>query len=170
LIRSILIALLAFLLSGCVANPPLPSRPSLAAINAFAFSGRVSVRQDESRHHASIDWRHTSAKDEILLTTPLGQGLAEITRDADGARLLLADGRRFAAADWSALSEEIFGFRLPLKTSARWLLGMTGDTEGWRIAVVERESAAPDALPAVIELERDDIAVRLKIDAWSDIE
>ena len=135
----------------------------------FSFSGRLTVRQGETRHHVNIDWQHDSAHDTILLATPLGQGVAEIERDSAGARLMLADKRRFEADDWGTLAEQIFGFHLPLRGSARWLLGEPTDTEGWHITVVERESKAPGALPTVIELEHNDIAVRLKIDEWSEI-
>jgi outer membrane biogenesis lipoprotein LolB len=38
--------------------------------------------------------------------------------------------------------------------------------DGWQIAYLVYESAAPDALPTLIELRRDDIDVRLKIDTW----
>ncbi len=174
LIRTIFagaLAALTLFLAGCVSNPPLPVRPSTAAVTGFSFTGRIAVRQGETRHHAKLDWHHGNAGDEILVTTPLGQGVAEITRDASGARLLLADQRRFYAADWSELSQEVFGFRLPLKASAHWLLGNEADTEGWRISVIERESTAPDALPTLIELEhgREDISVRLKIDEWSEV-
>lgn len=157
------------LLAGCAAVPQHPLRPPVAEITAFAISGRIAVRQGAVRHYAQIDWRHTPARDEILLATPLGQGMAEIERDAAGARLTLADKRSYEAADWSELSDKIFGFRLPLGASVRWLLGENADAEGWRTTVVERESDAPDALPSVIELERDDIAVRLKIDEWTDV-
>lgn len=170
MIRAIIFFALVVLLSGCAVVAPLPARPPAGEIAQFAFVGRIAVRQGEVRHHAKIDWRHTPAMDEILLATPLGQGLAELARDATGARLVLADQRRFAADDWSALSQQVFGFALPLETSARWLLGDTAVTEGWRVTIVERESAAADALPIVIELERDDIAVRLKIDEWSEVQ
>jgi outer membrane lipoprotein LolB len=160
---------LALLMAGCAAVPVVPSHPALQEITQFAFVGRLAVRQGESRHHVNVDWRHGVTTDEILLTTPLGQGVAEIVRDATGARLTLADKRRFAADDWSTLSQQVFGFPLPLKASARWLLGDIGATEGWRVMVVERESAAADALPVVIELERDDIAIRLKIDEWIEV-
>ncbi|MDX9994358.1 MAG: outer membrane lipoprotein LolB [Rhodocyclaceae bacterium] len=156
-------------LAGCASQQPLPPRPPLADITAFALNGRIAVRQGETRHYVKIDWRHAPAYDAILLATPLGQGVAEIERDAAGARLTLADQRRFVAEDWGTLTEQIFGFRLPLQASARWLLGEVKDAEGWRIRVVEREADATDALPTVIELERDDILVRLKIDEWSDV-
>jgi outer membrane lipoprotein LolB len=170
LIRPLLLCLL--LLAGCATSPPLhplPPRPAADAITAFAFYGRLAVRQGESRHHMKIDWRHTAARDDILLATPLGQGVAEIVRDAVGARLTLADKRSFTADDWGMLAEQVFGFRLPLSATSRWLLGTPADAEGWRMRVIERESEAPDALPTVIELERDDIHVRLKIDEWSEV-
>lgn len=169
MIRKPFPALLALLLAACAASPPLPPRPPAAEIAAFAFSGRIAVRQGEARHHVRIDWRHAAAGDEVLLTTPLGQGVAEIARDAAGARLKLADGRAFAGADWDLLSAEVFGFRLPLGASARWLLGESGETAGWRVNVLERESERPGALPTLIEFERDDVAVRLKIDEWSEV-
>lgn len=156
------------LLAGC-ATVPEPARPAADAIVAFAFYGRLAVRQGGTRHHVKVDWRHTDVRDEILLTTPLGQGVAEVVRDASGARLTLADQRRFEAEDWGMLAEQVFGFRLPLRHSSRWLLGEAGDLEGWQVRVIERESAAPDALPTVIELERDDIHVRLKIDEWTEL-
>lgn len=164
--RAFWFGLLALLLVGCAAVPSVPQRPSASEITQFAFVGRLAVRQGETRHHVNVDWRHDPARDEILLTTPLGQGVAEIVRDAAGARLTLADKRRFAADDWSTLSQQVFGFPLPLKASARWLLGDSVATDGWRVTVVEREAEQVDALPTVIELERDDIVVRLKIDEW----
>lgn len=167
MIRPLLLCVL--LITGC-ATHPLPPRPTTESIATFAFNGRLAVRQGDTRHHVRIDWRHDAARDDILLTTPLGQGVAEITRDAGGARLLLADQREFTAADAGTLAEQVFGFRLPLDHAARWLLGEPGNIAPWRATVVERESAAANALPSVIELEHDDIHVRLKIDEWSEVQ
>jgi outer membrane lipoprotein LolB len=160
---------LALFLAGCAAVPVVSQHPAAPDISQFSFLGRLAVRQGETRYHVNVDWHHDARRDEILLTTPLGQGVAEIVRDAAGARLTLADKRSFVADDWSALSRQVFGFPLPLNASARWLVGDITATEGWRVTVIERESAAAEALPTVIELERDDIAVRLKIDEWSEV-
>ncbi len=168
--RVLVLWAVALLLAGCATVGTLPQRPAVQDITRFAFVGRLAVRQGETRHHVNIDWRHDARSDAILLTTPLGQGIAELVRDAGGARLTLADKRSHAAADWGALSQQVFGFPLPLGASPRWLLGELAATEGWRVTVVERESAAADALPRVIELERDDIAVRLKIDEWIEVQ
>lgn len=163
--------LLVCLLAGCAQHPATetPGRPPAGKINAFTLTGRLAVRQGEQRHHVQIDWQHDDKNDRILLATPLGQGIAELSRDSGGARLELADHRRFSAADWDALAVEVFGIRLPLSGATRWLLGDVADTEGWQVRILDRESTAPHALPIDLEFERDDLAVRLKVDAWNDV-
>ena len=146
-----------------------PERPATDDIRAFAFNGRIAVKQGETRYYAKVDWRHDEAQDAIILTTPIGQGVAEIVRDAAGARLTLADRRRYEAPDWSTLAQQLFGFHLPLAGSERWLLGNTLPVEGWLLTVHEREGDQPDGLPTLLELERDDITVRIKIDDWSEV-
>lgn len=138
-------------------------------LTAFAFEGRVSVRQGEIRHHANIYWRHGSGRDEILLTTPLGQGVAELSRDASGARLVMADRREYAAPDWETLSARVFGSPLPLDGLPAWLSGRPPAVgNGWRIDYLDYQSEAADALPTLIELKRDEMELRLKIDEWSE--
>ncbi|MFN4148777.1 MAG: lipoprotein insertase outer membrane protein LolB [Rhodocyclaceae bacterium] len=156
-------------LAGCAAVPITPPRPAGADISRFALAGRLTVRQAETRHHVDIDWRHTPEGDRILLTTPFGQGVAELARDEVGARLMLADGRRFEADDWNELARKMFGVALPLEGATRWLLGDLSETGGWRVMIRERENDAAEGLPTLIELERDDIAVRFKIDEWLEV-
>ncbi|MFN3883797.1 MAG: lipoprotein insertase outer membrane protein LolB [Rhodocyclaceae bacterium] len=156
-------------LAGCAAAPIALPRAAPADIGQFALSGRLAVRQAEARHHVHVDWRHTPYDDILLLTTPLGQGVAELARDDFGARLTLADGRHFVAADWNQLALEALGIPLPLDGAIRWLLGDLSDTGGWRVMILERENGSPDGLPTLIELERDDIAVRFKIDEWLEV-
>lgn len=156
-------------LAACAVAPVEAPRPARADITRFALTGRLAVRQIDARHHVNVDWRHTPEQDRILLTTPFGQGVAELVRDAGGARLALVDGRRYEADDWNALAREVFGVALPLEGARRWLLGDLSDTGGWRVSVLERENGLPDGLPTLIELERDDIAVRFKIDEWLEL-
>lgn len=164
--RVLLLLALALLQAGCATVGSLPQRPAMQDITQFAFVGRLALQQGEVRQRVNIDWRHAAQRDEILLTTPLGQGVAAILRDSSGARVTFADQRSYSASDWNALAQQLFGFALPLGASARWLLGDSGGLEGWRMTVVARESTAVGALPTVIELERDDIFVRLRIDEW----
>lgn len=155
------------------------ARPARAAVVAFVADGRLAARQGETRSHVNFSWRHRREADDILLTTPLGQGVAELTRDARGARLATADRQTAAAADWEGLSAQVFGFALPLSTLPRWLLGDVAATvrdaagrpqqalaDGWDIRYLAYESPAADALPTLVEFRREDIELRLKVDEW----
>ena len=137
-------------------------------LDAFSLDGRIAVRQGEQRHYANIAWQHDARHDSILVTTPLGQGIAQLSRSDDGARLTTADRKEVAAADWEALAERVLGARLPLNDLPGWLTGRPPDpATGWQVKYLDYQSEAADALPTLIELKRDDIEVRLKIDDWS---
>lgn len=180
--RLLLLAAAAALLAGCEMLPVqtgMAPRPARTAIGAFSFDGRVAAHREATHHYANISWRHTAALDDVVLTTPLGQGVAELSRDAAGAQLKSADGKSVSAADWEELSARVFGFALPLEGMPRWLLGDVAPTQrdeqgrpvaavadGWDVRYLGYESDAPDALPVLVEFRRDDIEVRLKVDAW----
>jgi outer membrane lipoprotein LolB len=125
------------------------------------------VRQGDNRHYANIAWRHGRVGDQILLTTPLGQGVAELTRDAHGASLVTADGREITASDWEGLAAKVFGSRLPLDRLPDWLAGHAPeDVSGWHVTYLDYESDAADALPTLVEVTRGDLELRVKIDSW----
>ena len=137
------------------------------ALESFALEGRIAVRQGQSHHYANVIWRHDRAHDVILLTTPLGQGVAELSRDAGGARLVTADRGEISAPDWEGLAERALGARLPLDDLPSWLGGTPPPpASGWRVDYLAYQSRAADALPTLIEFQRDDLDVRLKIDHW----
>lgn len=140
----------------------------------------MSIRNDQQIHVVHVSWQHRSGTDQVLVTGPLGQGVAELQRDAGGAQLRTADRHELAAADWNTLGEKVFGIVLPLDDIPRWITGDIGnaivdrqgrpqhaDAAGWRIDYAEYESDAPDALPTLIVIERDAIAVKLKVDQWT---
>ncbi|MBI4754464.1 MAG: outer membrane lipoprotein LolB [Betaproteobacteria bacterium] len=181
-----LAAALPLLLAACASVGPreeAPLRPPRESIRAFVLEGRVALRDATRSLNANVSWGHLGASDEILLTTPLGQGVASLVGDAGGARLETADGRRYTAADVEGLSQELFGARLPLRDMPSWVVGqasavgrMTSDTlgrparlqeQGWTIDYLDYEHARPDALPVLLELRRGDLHLRLKVDAWS---
>jgi outer membrane lipoprotein LolB len=153
-------------LAACAGLPSQAYR-SPRPLSGFALDGRITVRQGDNRHYANISWRHSSEHDQILLTTPLGQGVAELTRDASGARLVTSDGHEVTALDWPGLGAKIFGVRLPLDQLPDWLTGKApSDVSGWRVMYLDYENDAVDALPTLIEVKRDDLELRLKIDSW----
>lgn len=166
-----LLPAVALLLTACASLPP-PDKAAISptptfAVDDFGLEGRLSLRQGDTSHHVGISWRHESASDEIFLSGPLGQGLAQLSRDRLGAHLLTADQQTVSAADWESLAERAFGMRLPLSRLPQLLAAPVGttrlDVEGWRIDYLAFEQGRP----VLIELQRDDIAARLKIDSWT---
>jgi outer membrane lipoprotein LolB len=137
-------------------------------LSQFELSGRLVVWENQSRHYVNITWRHDEQHDEILVTTPLGQGIAELARDANGARLVGADRKEVVADDWEDLAERMLGTRLPLNDLPEWLSGRAPEqASGWQIEYREYQNDAADALPTLIEARRGDIGLRLKISEWA---
>lgn len=166
--------------------PPLeaiPERPPRERVERFFLEGRISVRAPAQAFSARTTWRHEAGRDEIMLNSPLGQGIARLTGDASGARLETADRGTFMGATVEALSEDFFGLSLPLADMPRWVIGRSGSApewvhrddrqrllglveRGWRIDYAEYESESADALPRRVFLQRGEIEVRLAIDRW----
>lgn len=155
------------MLAACASTPVVHTPRTL---RAFSLDGRIAVRQGEIRNYANVVWRHDAGHDSILVTTPLGQGVAELSRDAAGARLVTADHREIVAPDWEGLAKRALGARLPLDDLPAWLTGHPPPPgSGWRVRYLDYQSPAPDALPTLIEFQRDDLYVRLKVDHWSTV-
>ncbi|HEY6896403.1 MAG TPA: lipoprotein insertase outer membrane protein LolB [Rhodocyclaceae bacterium] len=176
-----LLLALCFPLGACELLPQsVPTtllRPQMAA--GFNLDGRLSLQRGETAYHVGIQWRHSIDEDEILLNGPLGQGVAELRRDLAGVHLRSADGREAHGSDWEALSAQVLGVPLPLGGLSHWLLGEAvvelrdeqgrprrASADGWQIDYLEYASDAADALPTLVEMNRDDIKARLRIDGW----
>ena len=46
----------------------------------FALTGRFAIRHAQEGGSGRIEWRHTANTDDLLVSTPIGQGLARVTR------------------------------------------------------------------------------------------
>ncbi len=143
----------------------------------------MAVNDGERSFSARLDWKHEPENDTILVSTPFGQTLASLRRDAEGAWLDTADDRSFRAADVESLSAQVFGHRLPLAAMPRWVLGARADggvvqardtlgraklivERDWRVEYAQYESDAAEALPQLLRISRGQLEVRLRIDRW----
>lgn len=147
------------------------------------MEGRIALRREQHRYSADISWRHTPVHDNILLSGPFGQGLAELVRDESGAHLITAERREYSAANLEQLADQLFGFVLPLSGMASWIIGDAETTQrdqigrpqrasmdGWTIDYLEWETERAEALPVLIDMRRDELEVRLKIIEWQDMQ
>lgn len=81
----------------------------------------MSARRGDNGVAGSFSWRHDPGRDAIELSTPLGQTLAELQGDAQGASVRLQDGRTESAPTWKALTQEAFGVTIPVEGLAYWV-------------------------------------------------
>lgn len=162
----------ALLLAACTEFPPLPDTasklgPSLQSISA---EGRISLRQGERRDHLRFRWEHRPGSDVVLLMSPLGQGLAELTRDKDGARLTQPNQATIAAETLPQLAQRVLGAPLPLEAMADWLRGarqeLSGEVEGWHVVISDTSAFRQHRLLRVLEARRDDVELKLIVDDW----
>jgi outer membrane lipoprotein LolB len=183
--RFLLAAMIA-LTAGCATLPDpaaTAARPPREAIESFRIEGRIAVRRAGESFSAGIAWRHDMHSDEIVVSGPLGQGLARLTAEQGAALLETSDQKRYVAADLEGLSEQVFGTRLPVGGLGRWVLGRSAfggaarldaagrlaglSEQGWTIEYLRYESEAHDALPELLQARRGNVEVRLAIDRWT---
>ncbi len=146
----------------------------------FELAGRLAARQGQEAFTGNISWRHAGSVDELLVTSPLGQGVARILRKGDTVVLTTAEPREYRAPDVESLTEEALGFRLPLVGLADWVRGRPSphapanvargpegratsiEQNGWRI---EYQAYAGDR-PSRLRLAYPGIELRLAITEW----
>jgi outer membrane lipoprotein LolB len=180
-----LLAALALVLAGCASAPSSPPPPIVFAGDApFAVDGRLSARRGPDAVAIAFAWTHAPPRDDFVVSTPLGQSVAELTGDASIPRVEVrtADGRRDEAGDWATLSERVVGFPLPVDALSRWAQGApradaphTVETDAAGRASVLRQDGceivyayADDAArrPSGLRVTCHDLELRIVIDRW----
>lgn len=199
-IPGILISCIFALFSGCATLPSQTKSDAVVAtivtepaantqnVSAADFNilGRISVQDEKQSFSGSFRWQHLTASDEILLFTPLGQAVAEITRDDEGVRLITSKLEAFYAADVESLTQEILGWRMPLNGLQYWIQGTHSPItaaekdldnkdrivairqDGWHIHYSSFTSGQtnPIPLPKVLNLVYQNLKIRLVVDDW----
>ena len=146
----------------------------------FELTGRFAARYRDEAASGILAWRHRAAHDEVLLSSPFGQGLARISREGEAVTLVAGDDKRYSAADAETLTEQVLGFRLPLKGLADWVRArpatdapaaaeyaqdgrlLSLEQHGWRIEYSSYEGARPTRL----KLLYPGLELRLAISEW----
>ncbi len=165
----------ALLLAGCAQLETEAPQDQV-----FELSGRLAARQGQEAFTGNLSWRHAGSVDELLVTSPLGQGVARIVRKGDEVVLTTAEPREYRAPDVESLTEQALGFRLPLKGLADWVLGRPAagspatvlrapdgrvasiEQSGWRIEFQSWQGERP----ARLRLSYAGIDLRLAISEW----
>ncbi len=146
----------------------------------FELSGRIAARYGAESFSGNLAWRHAVRNDEMLITTPIGQGVARIVREGEAVTLTTAEPKEYRATDAESLTEQVLGFRLPLAGLADWVRARpSGDASfkdeksadgrlqrleqsGWKIEYLEYDGERPSRL----RLLYPGIELRLAILGW----
>jgi outer membrane lipoprotein LolB len=172
------------LIGGCASLPSSPSTaPPRDALLAFTLEARFSLRHEDKSYSGRLSWRHDGMNNELLLSSPFGQGMAEIVTSESGARLTGSDGKVYVASDAETLTRQVLGYPLPLDKLTDWVRGW-----GAAAGISERDALGrplrlrhedwlidygyasddPQAPPDRIFAERaGGFVLRLRIDEWN---
>lgn len=173
--RAAAAAAIVVLAAGCA---PAPLQPPEAGLE-FQVLGRIAARYNRDGFTGNVDWRHAKSGDDMLISTPVGQGVARIVREGEAVQLTTANGRQYRAPDAEALTEQALGFRLPLEGLAEWVRAQPAspaakvqrsadgkvasiDERGWHIQYLDYENDRPK----LMELNYPGVRLRFAISEW----
>ena len=186
--RPLCASAIALLVAACATTGPTgpSSQPPSASDAPFAIDGRLSARHGRDAVAVAFSWTHAPPRDELVVSTPLGQSVAELTGDASlqRAELQTADGRREVASDWATLTERAVGVPLPVQGLAAWAQAAPRPTAPHstepdalgRTAVLRQDGCEivytyPDdsaRRPSGLRVACHDLEMRIAIDRWRD--
>ena len=160
--RGGLAAALLLLIAGCA---QVEIRPPQGPLD-FDLAGRIAARYGAESFTGNVSWRHARDGDEMLISTPFGQGVARIVRQGEAVLLTTADGKEHRAHDAEDLTERVLGFRVPIVGLADWVQGRPSpelEARGWKIEYQERDE---QRRPTRLRLTYQGIELRLAVMQW----
>ncbi len=155
--------LVAALLAGCAQIELKPPQGPFE----FDLAARIAARYGQESFTGNVAWRHVADGDEMLISTPFGQGVARIVREGEAVQLTTAEPRTYRSNDAEDLTERVLGFRVPLVGLAAWVQGKPApelERRGWKIEYQEYDESRR---PARMRLTYQGIELRLAVMKWN---
>jgi outer membrane lipoprotein LolB len=164
------------LIAACAQFEPRPPDGPLE----FQLAGRLAARYNGESFTGNVTWSHARQGDEMLISSPLGQGVARIVRNAEGVSLRTAEPREYRADDAETLTQKVLGFRLPLLGLGDWVRARPSpdspavtqhndngtlkllEQRGWRIEYLEYDGERP----RLMRLAYPGIELRFAVSEW----
>lgn len=158
----------------------------LQEMQAWDFSGRISVSGPEGSWNARIQWTQQGDAYDIYFMTPFGQRIARLEGGQTGVVLQLPDKEPLRAATAEELLATTFGWSAPVQALRYWVLGaprprqvaasrldergrlLRLEQDGWRIDYPQYTAVggAMGDLPRRLTLEAPPLSIRLVVDSW----
>jgi len=172
----------ALFVAGC-ATPVAPPAPETPGTTPNFWSGRFAVTYSEGgyqpreeRSSGRFTLLANGERRELELSSPLGQTMAQVTLDSGEALLVASDGSRFRAPSAETLTEQVFGWRVPIGDLPRWLAGrvaqptqredgrvVAGTDSGWSVRFEAFDGERPRRLSLDWPAATEDVARRLEL-------
>jgi outer membrane lipoprotein LolB len=187
LIRHAASAALLLAVAGCAGLSNKRGIDGAPASESFEMAARVAVRYGTDGYTGSLRWRHRNERDSVELYAPVGTLYARLERDARGAWLETADGKRFEDPDAGALSRRVLGWELPLDALPYWVFTRPAPGPapqrtdvspegrptllvqgGWQVRYQAYFEDKALVLPERLELERPGLKVKLIVSRWAE--
>lgn len=169
-----------------------PEAELVTASTDFSLIGRISAKTNKDGFSGGIRWQHKNHFHNLLLLSPIGQVIAQIKQDNQGIQLTTSDQQIFYAESIEDLTEQVFGWKLPIAGLEYWVIGKTNPQmvaeididrddkvvairqDGWEITYLAYFSHSPQkpadkSFPRIIELNYPNLKLKLVIDSWKNI-
>lgn len=156
----------------------------IAKLGNFSLRGRIGIQTNPKGFSGSLIWQHANNKDEIALYSPLGSQVASIFSTPAQITLLDSNGKSYQAADAETLTQDVLGWRLPLKGLSDWALGRPSASpieqsawntqgqltllkqDGWTIEFDNYQQQGSFTLPGKIYLKSTQLNLKLLVEKW----
>lgn len=193
-LRCLLPPALALLLAGCAAplrmeepvNPEWEQRRQvLSDIEHWAFTGSVSVRDDEESHSSRIRWQQDGPRYRINLWGTFNIGATEINGRPGFVRIEQRGEEPVVTDSPDEMIRQQIGYDLPVEQLDHWIKGIPipgtpaepefGENNqlvrlrqsGWQIEYMAYSNYGPETLPTRIRLYREPLQLDLLRLDWS---
>lgn len=147
LFLSFAFASLSAILSSCSTTKPLTSEQMARTRNyqeSVVMNGKINIQYQQNDKTevltGNFEWQQNSKELSITLTSSLGQTIAIIRENAQGASLEQGKNEMRYAPNVEQLLTESLGWSLPIAGMRDWLQGFDRNQQGQRFAIPTRDN------------------------------
>lgn len=185
--KSLLIIVLLFVISGCASTPEVFQQSNYAALpkahlhklQQWKFDGRFAITSKNDSWSANVKWQHKAGVDRITLSGLLGQGATLIELKDGWVAIDNGKGPIEQSNDPDAFVSQELGVFVPVKALASWVIGLPSPSggerltlqgfmqDGWDIGYKEWLKQDGKALPHKLNVKNDQVKLKLVIEHWN---